>query len=79
MSNEEFMQAVKRQVVPQFRTYRSEEGHLMVGYKHDLTAVPAMGIESGDRISPYWCDQLLVMDLARLGQKRLAEELGVAL
>ena len=78
MSNEEFLQAVRQQVTPRLRTYR-ENGHLMVGYGHDLTAFPAMGIESGDRISPYFADQLLVLDLARLGQAQLAESLGVKL
>lgn len=78
MSDEDFLSAVMQRVPCRLRTYRAD-GHLMVGYGHDLTECPAWGIVAGDKICHAWAKKLLRMDMERLGHAALAEKLGVEL
>ena len=81
MSDEEFLDWIRERVPCRLRTWRNEaDGHLMVGYLHDLTEHPALGIEAGDRICREWAEQLLRMDFEREGgRKGLLAMLGLEL
>lgn len=59
------LQQIKDRATLTMRTTTDEREHLIIGYGHDLTARPALGIQRGDRISQSFADTLLAYDIKK--------------